>query len=606
MKHVIIGVDVGNATTEAAVAAISETGIPDFIGSAMAQTTGTKGTVDNIEGIGAVIDRLLKQEKEIVIDKILLNDAAPVIADFAMETITETIITDSAMIGHNPDTPGGQGLGAGQTVKLGAKLELGKKYIIVIDEDVNFEDAAGWINNQCRQGFQIAGAIVKKDEGTLIHNRLDKPIPIVDEVQRIEDVPLNMPGAVEVAPLGRSIDLLSNPYGIATVFHLTAEETDYCRRIAKALIGNSSAVIVKTPASEIKARMIPAGELEIVGERYSTKVPVDSGAQKIMSIAGDYKTILDVRGEPGTNIGGMLESVKMNMARSCERRKEEICISDIFAVDSYTAVPVKGGLAGEVAMESGVALAAMVRIDKTFMAKVAAALEKKTGVPVEIGGVEAEMALKGVLTTPGTKAPVIMVDIGAGSTDVAYLDQGGNHKIIHLAGAGNLITMLIQSELCLNSFEEAETVKKFPLAIIDNLYRIRYENGDVAFLKEPLPPKYFGHVVAVSEDLRLQIVDTGQTMEKIRNVRRQAKHEVIVQNIRRALKAIGIDDHSRKKLVLVGGTVLDFELANMITDDMEKMKITAGKGNIRGCEGPRNAVATGLICKYCEKNYGKQ
>ena len=36
---------------------------------------------------------------------IRLNEAAPVIGDTAMETLTETIITDSSMIGHNPSHP---------------------------------------------------------------------------------------------------------------------------------------------------------------------------------------------------------------------------------------------------------------------------------------------------------------------------------------------------------------------------------------------------------------------------------------------------------------------------------------------------------------------
>ena len=39
-----------------------------------------------------------------------INEAAPVIGDVAMETITETIITESTMIGHNPTTPGGAGI----------------------------------------------------------------------------------------------------------------------------------------------------------------------------------------------------------------------------------------------------------------------------------------------------------------------------------------------------------------------------------------------------------------------------------------------------------------------------------------------------------------
>ena len=43
------------------------------------------------------------------LDLVRLNEAAPVIGDTAMETITETIITESSMIGHNPATPAGAG-----------------------------------------------------------------------------------------------------------------------------------------------------------------------------------------------------------------------------------------------------------------------------------------------------------------------------------------------------------------------------------------------------------------------------------------------------------------------------------------------------------------
>lgn len=49
---------------------------------------------------------------------IRINEATPVIGDVAMETITETIITESTMIGHNPKTPGGLGLGVGTTLRF--------------------------------------------------------------------------------------------------------------------------------------------------------------------------------------------------------------------------------------------------------------------------------------------------------------------------------------------------------------------------------------------------------------------------------------------------------------------------------------------------------
>ena len=40
-----------------------------------------------------------------------------------------------------------------------------------------------------------------------------------------------------------------------------------------------------------------------------------------------------------------------------------------------------------------------------------------------------------------------ILDLGAGSTDASIINQEGKIKAIHLAGAGNMVTMLINSEL---------------------------------------------------------------------------------------------------------------------------------------------------------------
>ncbi len=93
-----------------------------YLGSGLAATTGVKGTVPNVTGAVRAIDRALGRAGRTYaeVDAILLNEATPVISGLAMETITETIITESTMIGHNPQTPGGEGLGVGVTVAFDA------------------------------------------------------------------------------------------------------------------------------------------------------------------------------------------------------------------------------------------------------------------------------------------------------------------------------------------------------------------------------------------------------------------------------------------------------------------------------------------------------
>lgn len=112
MKRVI-GVDIGNSSTEVALAEVSDSGEIKFIDSGISETTGIKGTKQNLIGIKKSLTQVLKKAKLDIssIDLIRINEATPVIGDVAMETISETIITESTMIGHNPNTPVRVGIG---------------------------------------------------------------------------------------------------------------------------------------------------------------------------------------------------------------------------------------------------------------------------------------------------------------------------------------------------------------------------------------------------------------------------------------------------------------------------------------------------------------
>jgi len=54
----------------------------------------------------------------------------------------------------------------------------------------------------------------------------------------------------------------------------------------------------------------------------------------------------------------------------------------------------------------------------------------------------------------------------------------------------------------------------------------------------------------------------------------------------------------------VGGSALDFEIPRMISDGLVEYGVVTGRANVRGIEGPRNAVATGLVIDHVEKNKG--
>lgn len=605
MTRYVAGVDIGNATTETALGLI-ENGKLKHCVSGIAATSGIKGTSENIKGILRSLQNAASKIgiKTDEIELIRINEATPVIGDFAMETITETIITESTLIGHNPDTPGGIGMGIGKTIWINEldSAKPGEKYIVVVPETVDFADAAEIINKYLDRGVFIEGAILKKDDGVLVNNRLKKSIPIVDEVESINKVPLGMICAVEVAQAGMCIEFLSNPYGIATVFDLTAAETKQIVHIAKALIGNRSAVVIKTPAGEVKERRIPAGEIIISGGGRTYKAQVDRGSKEIMDVVGKAKQIDDVTGTKGTNVGGMLEKVRKEMADLTEQEYKKVAIKDIMAVDTIVPKEVQGNLAREFAMEKAVGIAAMVKTQKLHMERLAREVSQQLNTQVEIGGVEGSMAVRGALTTPGTEKPLLVLDIGAGSTDACLLDEDNKSKPVHLAGAGNMVTMLINAELGLDDFKQAEDIKKYPLAKVESLYHIRHEDGSIEFFDEAIDSKLFSRTIIVKPS-GWKPVTSKRNMEKIRQVRREAKEKVLIVNIIRALEKVSLTGNITEfeHVVLVGGSSLDFELGNMVTDSLAYYGIVSGKANVRKTEGPRNAVATGLLLSYMEE-----
>jgi len=606
----IVGIDVGNSTTEVAIARITNPqNPPRFLGISRVPTTGIKGTLGNIPGIVHALQAAADDAGLNISDLnlVLLNEATPVIGDIAMETITETIITESTMIGHNPGSPGGVGIGVGKTIHIKNLLTVsrGDPVIVVIPREYDFEVAATMLNRALEAGINIQGGIVQADDGVLIANRLPKVLPFVDEVLLVDHIPLNMLAAVEVGENGQVIRQLSNPYGIATLFDLTPQETALVIPIAKALIGLRSAVVIRTPAGEVQSRRIPAGSLKLIGDMRTEIIQMDQGADAIMDALGHIGSLRNVEGEAGTNVGGMVERVRQTMSDVTEKPIHDIQIRDVLAVDCLVPQQVSGGLAQEFSMENAVGLAAMVNTDHLLMERLAQALQQEIRVPVELGGVEANNAILGTLTTPGIDVPLAILDLGAGSTDAALLTRGREVKSIHLAGAGNMVTLLIQRELDLpqeSISDVAEQIKRYPLAKVESLFHIRNEDNTVRFFKEPLDPRLFGRVALVTED-GLVPIPTSHTVERIREVRRDAKRKVFLRNALRALQTVAPLGNIRNIdfVAVVGGSGQDFELSQMLMNKLAEFGTVIGTANIQGKLGPVNAVATGLVLGYLER-----
>ena len=603
----IAGVDIGNSTTEVCIGEVTGNGNLTFLTSASCPTTGTKGTVENVysvkNALKLAMSRIGRETSDI--DLVRLNEAAPVIGDTAMETLTETVITDSSMIGHNPSTPAGAGQAVGEILLIGniSRGVPGTPYILAASADHSYEEVAAVVNqygsgSDRPGGIDIVGIILQADEAVLVENRIRKKVPIIDEVRRIDRLPDGVPAAIEVALPGQTVRMLSNPYGIATLLGLNAEETRTVTPIAKSLIGKRSAVVLKTPGGNIHENILPAGEIYFHGDRNIT-INLDEGADKIMAAAADAGDIRDISGQPDTNVGNMLSRIRTGMSELDKSAEADIRITDILAVDTLAPVLISGALAGETCLEKAVGIAAMVKTQKLPMQEIADRLKTELGTEVKVAGVEAVMASLGALTTPGTKLPLAILDMGGGSTDAAVISDDGHVTMTHQAGAGELVSMLIQTELGLSDRHIAEQIKKYPLAKVESLFHMRMENGQMTFVDDSIDPRFFGRVVLLTESGLIRI-EEEIPMEKIVQVRREAKRKVFVTNAFRALRKVAPEHNLRNisTVVLVGGSAEDFEIPEMLMEAFTDYRIVCGRGNIRGSEGPRNAVATGLVLSY--------
>ena len=603
----IAGVDIGNSTTEVCIGSLEENGAFRFLASASRMTTGTKGTLPNVQGVkAALLEALEKIDCTLEdLDEVRLNEAAPVIGDTAMETITETIITESSMIGHNPSTPAGEGQAVGELIRLEHlyQAEREKPYLVIVPETFSYEAAADKLNQYIPEK-NIRGLILQADEAVLVENRLKDNLPIVDEVRYIDRIPEGKQAAIGGALPGTGVRMLSNPYGIATLLGLDGEETRMVTPIAKSLVGKRSAVVIRTPHGNVQEHQLPAGEISIRGDR-EVSVSIDAGGVKIMKSLQKAGDILDIVGQPETNVGNMFHNIRENMAKVSGETKEKIRITDLLAVDTMAPVEISGSLAGETCMEKAVGIAAMVKTHHLPMEQIAEKLEEELHLKGKVAGVEAVMASLGALTTPGTQLPLAILDMGGGSTDAALLDADGTVKTTHQAGAGELVSMLIQTELGFKSRATAEQIKKYPLAKVESLFHMRLENGAMEFFQDSIDPRYYGHVVLLAPGELLKI-EEDIPMERIRQVRREAKEKVFVTNALRALEKVA-PEHNLKNIsnvVLVGGSAEDFEIPEMLTQILAEYRIVCGRGNIRGQEGPRNAVATGLLLSSLGREEG--
>lgn len=555
----VAGVDIGNSTTELAVARLEPGGEPEWLLVDRRPTTGAKGSPDCAEGVRELVDlaeRRLGERPHLL----LVAELHPVETSLVeLGRLEELELGRTAIARPASSTPSGSGVAAGKLVQL-ERLTDGAEpgpHVAVVD-DTDFDAAAAALGAARSRGWTIAAVIVQQDDAVLIGNRFDRSIPIVDEVADAAALPTGALAAVEVAEPGASVEHLSDPLRLAVLLELSPTDARAARHAARAVAGQRAAIVVRTeraerpgPASDSTIVLIDRnGHETTLDERATSPAPGEIAA--LRGAAGDHFDLMDVTWCP------------------------------------LPAPAEDAAFSRRLARLRPLAIALLSRGDSDGLIE---ALSELAQGGARVVARETEAAVLGASTTPGAGRAPVVLDLGGGTVDL-HAELDGQGRAVSTAGAGELVTRICAGLLGCGR-DLAERAKRVRSARVESPFLLAHEDGTRTFLGEPAPPETLARLCLL-DGRALRPLDAPLAPEVWAGLRRTAKRDVIVRNVRRALEAAG-GVPPGELVTLVGGSACDSEVVDAVAASLAELDLAVGRGDVLGRHGPRAAVAVGLV-----------
>ena len=556
----VAGVDVGNSTTEIAVARVETGALPQWLFVARRPTTGPKGSAACAAGIADLLARAERRIGERP-HLALLAELNPVETGLLeLGRLEELALERTAIARPASETPSGLGVGAGRLVQLAQLAEppSGGDVVAVVGAE-DFELAAAALRDARERGWRIAAAIVTGDDAVLIGNRFDRSLPIADEVTDAAKLPIGSLAAVEVAEAGASVGVLSDPLRLGILLGFGPEEARAARTAARAVAGCRAAIVVRTPRSDDGVPKSDA-PVVLVGAGGDER-PFDEHAEP-----PPPGHVVEIRGAAGDRTG-LLDLVWRRLPMPAD----------------------DPGFARRLARRRAVALALLAQGESGDLVDL---LADECPGGARVVARESDAAVLGAATTPGAGRTLFVLDLGGGTVD---LHSSG--KTVSTAGGGDLVTRIC-SGLLGSDVALAERAKRHRSVRVETPFTLHHEDGSRTFLGEPAPPATLARLCAL-DGSKLAPLPAPFAPEVWRGLRQAAKRDVLGGNLRRALEAIG--GLPRGELVLlVGGCATDREVLDLVAAEVEDHDLALARGNVLGRHGPRAAVAVGLVLAFAQ------
>jgi len=549
---VIAGVDVGNATTEVAVLDGGR-----LLGTGRLPTRGRKGSPESVRGAAALVHRIERRLGRPV-------DEARIAPLRAADTATLAVPAVPPQTGRlrvlaaGVATPGGAGTCIGVPLWLDqARVDAaqpGPPRVVLVPPGLGYAEAAGRVRALLAAGVPAGALLAAGDEGVLIANRLDTPLPVIDQVDTAAAGSCALL-AVEVRGPGQPLTTLTDPVALGAGLRLRDEETGDAVTLSRSLLDYSNAVV----GLDGVATAAVAGVAEPWVVSGGRSVPLRAACALL----------------PGWPVG----SVTALGTPDGQTPTDDLFALDLAAVaDTATA---RRGSVGRTAL-----VASVQRLGSG--ADHAGLLGSILGCPVRCLISEPAAARLGACTSPGARPDAVVVDVGAGTIDVIAPDGE-----VVAAGAGELLTAAVAETLGL-SRAAADWVKRGPCVRVTGSQQFEAEDGQRGFLDRPADGTVLG-MLAAAGPAGLLPFDRGHSPAEWRAIRLRLKEAVFAVNLLRALRTLGRD---LRQVLIVGGPAGDDELLGVLLRALPD-GVSAGRANVGATlagppAGHRHAAALGL------------
>ena len=446
----------------------------------------------------------------------------------------------------------------------------------------------------------VGAVLAGSDEGVLIANRLDVPVPVIDQVD-VAAAAACTRLAVEVRPPGQPLTLLTDPVALAAALRLGEggpgaggpggdREAGDAATVSRALLDYGNGVVGLASGAAAGAPAPGPGEPWVMA--HGRRIGLREACAELAGWPVGTVTALGSPDAQNTLNGQRAQSGQTGL-------NDPASLDDLFAVDLAVAADTATARRGSVGR--AVLVSSLQRLSPGD--DHAAVLAGLLGCPVRCVLSEPAAARLGASTTPGARADAIVVDVGAGTIDVIAPDGE-----VVAAGAGELLTVAVAETLGVPR-AAADWVKRGPCVRLDGNQRFEAEDGRRGFLDGPADPAAAGMLAAAGPAGWLPF-DRRHSPAEWRAIRLRLKEAVFAANLARALRTLdtlgtlgplgssGTPGRDRGQVLIVGGPAGDDELLGVLLRTLPD-GVTAGRGNVGGTlagpsAGHRHAAALGL------------